>query len=826
MESQLVGLVLGAVVGACALGFIGAPLWAWTVLVAGVMFGAGATTGAWAVFGVLALIFNLKPIRAALVSSLVLKGMKALKLIPEISETERTALKAGDVWVEGELFSGKPDFKRLVTEAYPKLKAEERAFLDGPVEQLCAMTNDWQAWQDKDLPEDVWNFIKKERFLGMIIPKEYGGLGFSAHAHSEVLAKINTRSIPVCISVMVPNSLGPAELLMHYGTEEQKNHWLPRLARGEEVPCFGLTEPGAGSDAGSIVSKGVVFKGADGKLQIRLNWNKRWITLASASTVIGLAFRLEDPDNLLGKGKDLGITCGLIPRSTPGVKADRRHDPLGVPFFNCPTQGHDVVVPIDAIIGGAAMAGQGWRMLMESLAAGRGISLPAQATGGAKFIARVTSAHAAVRKQFGVSIGKFEGIMEPLARIGGLTYLLEAARLYTLGAIDNGKKPPVVTAIAKYNFTELGRKMINDGMDIQGGQGISKGPNNLLAHGYIATPIGITVEGANILTRTLIVFGQGALRAHPYAFKEVDAVEHNDLKAFDLAFWGHIGHVVRNAFRAVLLSLTRGALATSPVSGPTAKYWRKLAWCSASFAILSDIAMGSMGGKLKFSEKITGRFADILSGMYLVTAVLRRFEADGRRKEDLPFVKYALTWQFHQITLAFDGIFRNIPVPGLHWFFAGPVYWWSKINIFTHMPSDHLGGRVAELMMTPGQQRERLFDSVFMSKAKDDRFRQLEEAFQLSIQSESVGIRVRKAVKAKQLQKKPMPELLRDAVTKGVITQAEFDSIEAAENARQRVIQVDDFPAQAPGSVSRTHSTGAEHAAPIGNKKKDAEASA
>ncbi len=787
------------------LGFHGAPLWAWTLLVAAVFGVYEACTTYWIIFGALAAIFNIKPIRAALVSRLVLAGMKALKLIPEISETERTALKAGDVWVEGELFSGRPNFKRLMEESYPSLNAEEKAFVDGPVEQLCALVDDFKAWEDKDLPEDVWNYIKKEKFLGMIIPKEYGGLGFTALAHSEVLSKLVTRSIPACISVMVPNSLGPAELLLHYGTDEQKKHWLPRLASGQEIPCFGLTEPGAGSDAGSITSSAVVFQGDDGKLYLKLNWNKRWITLAAASTVIGLAFRLEDPNNLLGKGKSPGITCALIPSKTPGVKADRRHDPLGVPFFNCPTQGKDVVVPVDAIIGGPPMAGQGWRMLMECLAAGRGISLPAQSTGGAKAIAKVVSAHGAVRKQFGVSIGRFEGVMEPMARIGASAYLLEAARRYTLGGIDRGKKPPVITAIAKYNFTEISRKVINDAMDIQGGQAISRGPSNLLAHAYMATPIGITVEGANILTRTLIVFGQGALRAHPYAFKEVDAVESNDLTAFDRAFWGHIGHIVRNLFRCVVLSVSRGAFASSPVSGPTAKYWKLLSWSSASFAILSDIAMGSMGGKLKFSEKITGRFADILSGMYLVTAVLRRWEADGRRTEDLPFVKYALTQQFNQMNHAFDGILRNIPVPGLHWFFAGPLYWWSRVNIFTHTPSDGLGAKVAEKMMTPGEQRERLFDQVFESKNEDDRFRQLQEAFRLSVQSEGISVRLRKAVKAKQLEKKPLPQLIEDAVGKGILTPADRQILEMAERMRNTVIQVDDFPAKAPGSVSKTH---------------------
>ncbi len=787
--------VAGAVITVGALGFHGAPLWLWTVLGAGAIAWLQPPLAVIVVFAVLAIIFNVPPIRKVLVSSIVLKTMKALKLIPEISETERVALTAGDVWVEGELFSGRPDFKRLMREPYPELTKEEQAFLDGPVERVCEMVKDYEVWQKKDFPPEVWEYIKKERFLGMIIPKEYGGLGFSALAHSAVLGKLTSRSLPLCITVMVPNSLGPAELLLHYGTKAQKDYYLPRLARGEELPCFGLTEPGAGSDAGSITSSAVVFKGSDGKLQMRLNWNKRWITLAGVSTLIGLAFRLKDPDNLLGRGAgDLGITCALIPTNTAGITANRKHDPLGVPFYNCPTQGKDVIVPVEAIIGGAEMAGKGWKMLMECLAAGRGISLPAQATGGAKLAARVVSAHSIVRKQFGVSIGKFEGVEEPLARIGGLTYILEAARRYTLGGLDQGTKPPVVTAIAKYNFTEIGRQIINDAMDVQGGQAISNGPRNLLAHTYIATPIGITVEGANILTRTLIIFGQGALRAHPYAFKEVDAVEKGDLTAFDNAFWGHIGHIIRNTFRSFLLSVSRGYLASSPVGGPTAKYWRRLAWSSASFALMADLAMGGLGGKLKFSEKITGRFADILSWMYLITSTLRRFEAEGRRKEDLPFVHWAMKHGFRQITQAFDGLFVNLEMPIVGHAFRGPLLWYSRMNAISAGPTDSLGRGIAHAMLGSQEIRDRHFAGIYLPKDPNEQLAALENAFKLSAQSDAVASKVRKAVKEKKLQKKPSGELYRDALDKGVITAAELASIEAAEVARNAVIQVDDFP--------------------------------
>ncbi len=537
-------------------GYVGSPLIVWTILGAVLLIGFGAPTAVLIAFAVIAVIFNVKPLRRVLVSSGLMKIMAPI--MPQISETEKVALDAGVTWVEKDLFSGKPDMNKILSEPYPQLTAEEKAFMDGPVEELCKKIDHWNVWRTRELEQGVWEHIKREKFLGMIIPKEYGGLGFSALAHSEVIMKVASRSISTTITIMVPNSLGPGELLIHYGTEEQKKYYLPRLARGEEIPCFGLTEPTAGSDAGSITSSGVVFKGDDGKLYVRLNWNKRWITLAAISTVVGLAFRLRDPENLLGKGEDVGITCALIPAKTAGVVLGKRHDPLGVPFYNCPTQGHDVVVPIDAIVGGADGAGKGWTMLMECLAAGRGISLPAQSVGGAKLATRVTSAHGVVRQQFGVSIGKFEGVEEPLARIFGFTYGLEAMRKFTLGAIDKGIKPGVITAMAKYYSTELGRTLINDAMDVMGGSGISMGPRNALAEIYIATPIGITVEGANIMTRTLIIFGQGALRAHPYAYKEVDSIARKDLPAFDNAFWGHIGHIVRNSCRSFLMSLTRG----------------------------------------------------------------------------------------------------------------------------------------------------------------------------------------------------------------------------------------------------------------------------
>jgi acyl-CoA dehydrogenase len=782
---------LASLVVLLAIGFLGAPLLVWALVGAAILFGFGAPLWLIGAYAVVMLVFLIVPIRRALVSSIVMKILGPI--MPAISETERTAIESGSVWAEAELFSGKPDFAKLMAEPYPELTDEERTFLEGPVNELCAVLDDWEIWETRELPQAAWEIIKRERFLGMIIPKEYGGLGFSALAHSEVIMKLATRSIPACITVMVPNSLGPAELLMHYGTDAQKNRLLPRLAAGDDLPAFALTEPGAGSDAGSISSNGVLFKGDDGQIYIRLNWNKRYITLAAIATLLGVAFKLRDPDNLLGKGEELGITCALIPTSTPGVVIGRRHDPLFTPFYNCPTQGVDVVVPVDAVVGGVEGCGKGWRMLTESLAAGRGISLPAQSTGGAKLATRVITAYASVRKQFGLPIGKFEGIEEPVARIAGFNYLLEAMRRYTLGAIDKGIKPAVVTAMAKYNATEIGRKIVNDAMDVAGGSGISRGPRNLLAHFYVATPIGITVEGANILTRTLIIFGQGALRAHPYALAEVNAIAARDLRAFDKAFWGHIGHIVRNMSRAIVLSLTRGLFASSPVSGPTARYYRKLGWASATFAIMSDIAMGALGGSLKLKEKLTGRYADVLSWMYIGTAVLRRYEADGRPKEDLPFVHFTMNHALYEIQKAFDGIFGNLPVPGLSWLFAGPLRMWSNLNALAGEANDKHTHKIASLVLTDSDQRRRHTEGIYVPPNDIEQLGLLEEAFRVVKEAERIDKRIREAVKAKTLPKIKGRALYDAALAQGVISADEHLVLLRSEELRTAAIQVDEF---------------------------------
>lgn len=783
-------LLMGA--GLLAMGFVGAPFIVWTLALPTLMFLFGFSSfWIWFVFIPMA-VLNLPFVRRSLISKNVMKILQAMKILPVISETEKIALEAGSIWLDGELFSGNPNFKKILSEPFNSLSEKEKKFLEHQVHNVCQLMDDQKAYKEGDLSKELWDYLKKERFLGLIIPEEYGGLGFSALGHSEVVSKLASRSVPLCITVMVPNSLGPAELIIHYGTKEQKDYYLPRLASGLEIPCFALTEPGAGSDAGSMTSWGEVFKGDDGKLYIKLNWKKRYITLGAISTVIGLAVKLKDPSNLLGKGKDLGITCVLVPSAAKGVVLGRRHDPLGVPFYNCPIEGHDVVIDVDQIIGGREFAGKGWQMLMESLAAGRSISLPASSTGGSKMALRVAGAYVQIRKQFGLSVGKFEGVAEVVGKIGAMTYMLDAARRFTVGAVDSGLKPAVISAIMKYNATEMARKIINDAMDVCGGAGISKGPSNLLAHSYESAPIGITVEGANILTRTMIIFGQGAIRCHPYAYKEVTALTEGDAGDFDKAFMGHIGHVVRNASRAIVLSMTRGFFAKVP-SGPFSSSFKKLSWASASFAFMADVAMAGFGGSLKFKESVTGRFSDILSWMYLITATLRRYEAEGRLREHTECVQFVSDYGFAKIQEAFDGLFANMDLPVIGKIFKYPVALWSRMNPIGCMPKDALTHGIAQKMSQAGGARDSITAGMFLPKEEKEALYRLEEAFQLSNESEQIMRNISRAIRNGVLSKGRPNQRIEEALSKGVITAKDEALLRRSEEACEHAVQVDSF---------------------------------
>jgi acyl-CoA dehydrogenase len=720
-------------------------------------------------------------------SSWLLRTLRAKGLVPRISETERQALEAGTVWVDGELFFGRPDFKRMLAEPWPALTDRERAFLNGPVDEVCGMVDPWELSQTRELSPAVWRYLKAERFFGLAIPEEYGGHGFSALALSTIFGKLASRSLPLSAVVLIPNSVGPGELLLAYGTREQKDWYLPRLARGDEIPCFALTEPEAGSDAASLRSEGTLFRDREGCFALRLTWSKRYITLAPVATLLGLAFRLRDPENLLGRGEDVGITVALVPTDLSGVRIGERHDPLGVPIPNGPTEGKDVIVPADRILGGLDYAGKGWKMLMEALSAGRAISLPAQSVGGAKLVARIAGAYSTVRRQFGAEIGRFEGIEEPLARIAGLTYLMDAARIYTCGGIDAGEKPAVLSAVCKVHQTELARAIVQDGMDVLGGAALCRGPRNLLADGHIGIPIGITVEGANILTRSLIIFSQGALRGHPYALREVNALLGDDPQELRRALLGHAWFFLRNLARAAVLGATRGGLARSPVSGPTARYYRRLAWAAARFALLTDLLLLSQGSRLKQRQKLAGRFGDVLSWMYLGFCVLRRFEAESRLPEDLPLVQWAAEHSLARIQAAFAGICRNFEGP-----FALLVRTFGPPR--AEPPSDRLGAQVAAILRTPGAQRDRLTADLFLPSDPNQALGRLERAFALVTETAPIVERIARASRAGQLLRRPPEELLDEALKAGVITPAEAGQVCEAAAARLDAVQVDSFP--------------------------------
>lgn len=751
---------------------------------------------------VLAIVLGVTDIRRNLITKPVFQIFK--KILPPMSSTEREAMEAGSIWWEGELFRGKPDWNKLHGYAKPALNEEEQAFLDNQVETLLKMLDDHKiVHQDKDLPKEVWDYLRKEGFFAMIIPKSFGGKEFSAIANSTIVSRISTRSLSAAVTVMVPNSLGPGELLMHYGTEAQKNYWLPRLADGTDIPCFALTGPEAGSDAGAIPDTGIVCKGMhDGEevLGLKLSWDKRYITLAPVATVLGLAFKMYDPDGLLGDKKDLGITCALIPTSHPGVNVGDRHFPVAMAFMNGTTTGEDVFIPLDWIIGGPDYAGRGWRMLVECLSAGRGISLPALATANGHLSARTTGAYAAVRKQFGLSIGKFEGIQEAMGRIGGLTYTLEAMRTMTAGAIDLGESPSVVTAIAKYHMTEMSREVINDAMDVHAGKGVQLGPKNYLAHQYFGTPVAITVEGANILTRNLMIFGQGATRCHPYVFDEMEAAANPDseqgLKDFDQLLIKHVAFATGNFFGALWQGLTAAAFNRAPVSGETGEYYQQLSRMSKGLALCADFSMLMLGGDLKRKEMISARLGDVLSQLYIASAVLRRYESDGRQVADLPFVHYALQRSLHRIGVAFDGFFQNFPSRVVAVLLKRVVFPWG-INY--RMPHDEITQKVSDSLMTPGVMRDRLTHLCYIGENADDAVGIVENAFVAMHEMVPVEKKILAAQKQKLIPRKlPFATTLELALEKGVISEHEAEQLKRADALRRDALSVDNF---APGEL-------------------------
>ncbi len=773
---------------AVALGYFGAPYYAWVAVLTAALIAIGANEFVITLFVLVSIPFLIKGIRRNVITSHIFGFIRKKGLVPKVSETEETALRAGTNWIETDLFSGKPDFKKIWAEPYPELSKEEIDFLENQVEKACEMTSDWDVFTHRDLPEETWNFMKKEKFFGMIIPKEYNGLGFSALGHSAVVSKLATRSQVLAISTMVPNSLGPAELLLRYGTEEQKNHYLPRLADGREIPCFALTEPTAGSDAASIISRGEVFKDSDGKTKIRLNFEKRYITLGSIATVLGLAFRLYDEKELLGKGKEPGITCALLPGDLPGIKRGHRHDPMGVPFVNSPIWGKDVVIEVEHVIGGKEGIGKGWLMLMECLAVGRGISLPSTSAGGAKLVSRVVGNYGLVRKQFGMSIGKFEAIEEASARIAGFTYMLEAMRKFVAGAVDRGAKPAVTNAIAKYHSTEKFRTIINDGMDILAGAAIIRGPRNLLAHAYLGTPVGITVEGANIMTRGLIQFGQGAIRCHPYSYNEMKALMDNDLAAFDKNFWAHVGHMTRNKTRTVLLYLTRGWLHIPRGRGLVGKYERKLALSSAKFAYITDIALAVYGGDIKRKERINSRFGDILSHMFLAVCILRRYEAEGSREDSREAVEWGAQYCLYEIDRAFAGLYANMP--------KLVRYSWGvfhRINPIGSMPGDKLTHKLAKKLLEKEGFRDVLTREIYIPKDSDEALGRLEKAFNMAHDAEGLLAKIKAASKAGTLPKGKPEQLIDEALKADVINELEAATLKKAKDVWIDAIMVDSF---------------------------------
>jgi len=731
-------------------------------------------------------------------------------MLPSMSDTEREALEAGNTWWDGELFSGMPDWDKLISFPAPKLSDEEQAFLDGPCEELCGMLDDWDISHERgDLPPEAWAFIKKHGFFSMIIPKHYGGLEFSAYANAMVIAKLASRNTTASSTVGVPNSLGPAELLLHYGTDEQKDRWLPGLASGDEIPCFALTSPQAGSDAAALIDSGVVCKGTwEGKqiIGIRLNWDKRYITLAPVATVLGLAFKLYDPDHLIGDKDEYGITAALIPTELPGISIGRRHNPLNIPFQNGPTSGHDVFVPLDSIIGGQEMAGKGWKMLVELLSVGRAITLPSTAAGGGQAAAYASGAYTQIRRQFNLPIAKFEGVGEALARIAGHTYIMNSAVSVTSGAIDQGEKPAVPSAILKYHCTELSRKVANDTMDVHGGKAIMMGPKNYAGRPYMATPIAITVEGANILTRSLIIFGQGAMRCHPYVLRELQAAQDTDsergLTEFDDALFSHIGYAISNAGRAFFLALTHAKFSKVPLNTPTRRYYQNVNRYSAAFALTTDFAMLTLGGKLKIKELLSARLGDVLSCMYLASTVLKHFENQGRRATDIPLVEWSVRTLMYHAQEQLHSFLRNFP--------NRPVAFLLRCIIFPRgrtysSPSDDLGKKIVSLITETGEARERLSEQAYKALAPNSPLGLLQEALQLSEQHLPMEIKLKQARKEGLISSEYLGHQIDEAEKAEIFSAKEAAELRDYHEKVLYLLSVDDF---SPEEIGRNSETG------------------
>jgi acyl-CoA dehydrogenase len=749
-------------------------------------------------FLLIAVPVNIPVLRSTLLTKRLFEIYK--KKMPPVSSTEEEAIEAGTVWWDGDLFSGDPDWGKLFSLPAPFLSEKEKAFLDGPVEELCLMLDDWKITKElQDLPEDAWSFLKANKFFGMIIPEKYDGLGFSAQAHSAVIMKIASRSVSAAVTAMVPNSLGPAELLLRYGTDRQKDYYLPRLAKGEDIPCFALTGPEAGSDAASIPDNGVVcrgdFNGEKDVLGIRLNWDKRYITLGPVATILGLAFRLYDPDYLLGSNEDLGITLALVPADRPGISIGSRHFPLDSAFQVGPNHGKDVFIPVDWIIGGREQAGNGWRMLMDCLAEGRSISLPATSTASSKLASRFVGAYARIRKQFNMPIGRFEGVEEALARIAGYTYIIDSARAMTAVGVDQGEEPAVISAIVKYNLTELARKVINDAMDIRGGAGICLGPRNLLGRIYQSVPVGVAVEGANILTRNMIIFGQGAVRCHPYLLREINAAKDENsergLREFDRAVFGHAGFIISNIVRSFLLAISGSRFAKAAGSFHSRTYVRHLTRMSSAFAFTSDVTMLMLGGALKRKERLSARLADALSHMYLASAAIKHFEDNGAHSTELPLLHWACRFSLYKVQESLYDLYENYPNKIAAHLMKCIVFPFKKPF---KQPSDRLDHSAAEILLSTSSARDRLTEGIFIPSNTDEPLGLIEDALPRVIAAEPVEKKIQKAVKSGEIKRGFREDELEEALSAGIIDENEAGLLRIVIKFRKEVVGVDDFP--------------------------------